>query len=280
MQLTEDEKLEYAKNLRFRRKRMPTPSFSKEKWLEIINDPNFALDRKFFSTPNKKALSKVRDQTIIVAYKKKLSLNKELKEIAIGGLLGDVGMQGYEKNWRLKFSQSAKKHQIYAWHLYDKFYYFSLTPPQAYWRNNNTLALQWTTIGHPDFNQLHSDWYSKSITSTGKIKYTKIIPANFETDYLSDRTVAYWYMDDGYKMSSNGKGIEFATHCFEESEVERLCQSLRNRYGWKVWSKSKDDRKVVAVSGSNYDDFMLKIGPYIHPSMMHKVPPPRSFLKP
>lgn len=273
---TEIEKEQIVSDYRNRKKRRPSSSYSQDEWLTRIGDVRFLVDRKLLKAPIKKSLSTVRNQTILNAFKQKIFLTGNLKELIAGGLLGDFGMRKSGKHWSIKICQSTKKHFAYVWHLYDQLYYFSLSSPQPYYRNGNSLEWQWDTISHPEFDKIHQDWYVPKTTAAGKIVYTKIIPANFETDYLTDRALAYWYQDDGYMLDSKGsKGLCFATHGFTEIEVERLCQSLRAKYGWDVRAKNNKKAKVVAISGKNFDDVMSKIGPYIHPSMMYKIPTPR-----
>lgn len=262
-----------------RRNRRPGVTFSEGEWLNLFKHPSpvggdFSKKRRYLSCPIKKGLSLVRNQKILTAFKERLVLEPDLKEIVVGSLLGDLGMQRSGRNWRIKLCQGNRLHRAYLWHLFDKLYYFSLSSPQPYLRKSG-LAWQWDSIAHPAFSELHEEWFVLDPMGSGGFK--KTVPTNFESNYLTDRTLAYWYMDDGYILDPRGigKALAFATHGFKPKEVAILCQALRSKYGWKVWAKKNKGKEVVVISGDNFEDVLSKIGPYIHPSMLYKVPLPR-----
>src|SRR3972149_4756011 len=64
-----------------------------------------------------------------------IRINKELKEILVGKLLGDAHMelQKGAKNYRLKIEHSFKQKDYVDW-LYKHFSLFCSTPPQQYTR--------------------------------------------------------------------------------------------------------------------------------------------------
>ena len=52
---------------------------------------------------------------------------------------------------------------------------------------------------------------------------TQILPANI-ADHLTPLGLGHWYMQDGSKTTDNG--VTFATHCFNEAELQLLIQTL------------------------------------------------------
>ena len=87
-------------------------------------------------------------------------------------------------------------------------------------------------------------------------------------------------MGDGGKESSrklySSKGIELHSQGFDYNSNVILADSLRAAwYGWIVTLKpetDKPDQFRIVISPKSYDSFIEKVGPYIHPSMSHKLP--------
>jgi len=56
-------------------------------------------------------------------------------------------------------------------------------------------------------------------------------------EHLTDRALAYWYMDDGSIASKKRLGTVLHTQGFDLSEVKILCQELTDKFGLKCWPK-------------------------------------------
>lgn len=132
------------------------------------------------------------ERGLLKKYKESLVLSQELLEIGIGGLLGDVSIQSQDggRTFRLKYSQSDKKHRRYLFHLYHQWEAWVLSPPRF-----DEKRKQWTfqTISHEDLHKL-----ARLFILDGKGRICKkYIYANLVEDYLTPRALAYWFMDDG-----------------------------------------------------------------------------------
>jgi hypothetical protein len=80
-------------------------------------------------------------------------------------------------------------------------------------------AIKFQTLSLPCFNK-----YKELFYNTDGIK---IIPNNL-MDLLTERGLAYWIMDDGYKYS---KGLYICTDSYTFEETEFLCDILRTKFG-------------------------------------------------
>jgi len=96
----------------------------------------------------------------------------------------------------------------------------------------------------------------------------KVVPANIGL-LLTDRALAYWSMDDGYK---DGNAFRLATESFTKEEVELLIKVLKDNFDLDCTLntvKSKYYRIYVRVS--SMDRFRSLVSPYFIPSMMYKL---------
>jgi len=152
-----------------------------------------------------------------------LELSLELEEIIIGLMIGDLFAEKINpnSNTRLQFKQS-KKNKNYIDHLYSLFKEYSGSEPKiTSWfdnrpgKNKTYSSVKFSTFSLPCFNKFRSLFYD----SLG----TKIIPDNLEI-FLTERSLAYWIMDDGYK---SGNGFYFCTDSYSLSENKKLSQILK-----------------------------------------------------
>ena len=74
--------------------------------------------------------------------------------------------------------------------------------------------------------------------STGKLRFygqqfyengKKVVP-KLIVKLITNRTLAYWYSDDGSIKSQQSKGIIFNTQVFSFSEVRILCSVLERKF--------------------------------------------------
>nr|BBQ09604.1 group I intronic ORF [Volvocales sp. NrCl902] len=248
----------------------------------IFSTDNWLRDRKFFYLKIKQRLSSVRQPSVLTAYKNKLTFTNEQRDILYGCMLGDLSVRRAATNYSLKYSQSHI-HKQYVGHLYDIFYNWCLTPPAPnlrtyvlHGKEYSQLQWQWDSISHPEITKLAESFYiSKDPNSNIK---TKTVPQYFIRDYITPRSVAYWFMDDGSKSDSTkneGKGIMFATHGFSYNEVSYMSQELNTKCNWNTFVTKNKGKHVIVTSGRDYESFMELVYPYIHPSMYYKLPSKR-----
>jgi LAGLIDADG DNA endonuclease family len=143
----------------------------------------------------------------------------------------------------LKFQQSDARHRDYLWHLHSLYSEWVLSsrpfydPTQAMW--------SFQTISHSEFCSLATLFIldrdgnrSQKHIQHGLIeKY--LTPLENWTNF--QKGLAYWFMDDGGRLSYNKdyerKGFVLNTHSFSQNQVELLCQGLEEKFRLKCWPK-------------------------------------------
>lgn len=101
--------------------------------------------------------------------------------------------------------------------------------------------------------------------------------------FISEVALANWFCGDGSKRSHDrDKGIQLHSQGFSEEECEILADAIRCNLGISAYAsedshKSQTKQKyIVIISGTDYDSFIEKVGPYIHPCFKEKLPSARA----
>lgn len=153
-------------------------------------------------------------------------LTQKQIDIIIGTALGDLHIAKESKNAFLKFAQGNTGHKNYLYHLYEEFRDFVKTPPREKIIKSkvtpNLINYAWyfNTLSSPKFN-FYADLFYKN--------KKKMIPSCI-SKWLTPRTIAYWYMDDGSMHSKKHRSIRFNTQGFEFEEVKHLCDIFEKKY--------------------------------------------------
>lgn len=200
-------------------------------------------------------------------------LSQFQRQVIVGTLLGDAHAESNSLarvTYRLKFCQSLK-HKAYLDHLYSIFQDCCGAPPYI-----KKLSDSRSKIVHPCW--CFSTKVSVKFAFYGKYFYDKNgrkrIPLNIGR-FLTPVVLAYWYMDDGSIKSKESKGMILNTHAFSLKEVELLVKSLQNKFNIEAKPRKQKDGYQIYISGHSYESFSSLILPYMHPTMLYKVPPPR-----
>nr|AAL77584.1 unknown [Carteria olivieri] len=215
----------------------------------------------------------------------KLSLAPYQLEACVGLVLGDASVQ-YSNNAtaaRLKMQQSEERD-------FNKYVLLEVLPEWC--------AARAPGIGRPATET--AEKMSEITTFTCKTLLTvadvfrdpgyvpvpnKVLPKRIKPEiakYLTPVCLAFWFMTDGGRSDNM---IQFNSHCFSKQENE-LCQRqgaiLTDKYGWTIKPKKRlnKDRTAyqdyIALSGTNFDDFAVRVGPYITRPFLNRLPPGRS----
>ena len=194
-----------------------------------------------------------------------LKLTDVQRDTLVGLLLGDAHLetQNRGKTYRVKFEYGAKQ-ALYAEHLYGIFKEWILTPPQA--KVDSTHNNVWfQTVSHEAFR-----FYAHQFTDGGRKCVPKLIH-----HYMTARSIAYWFMDDGSVKSRESKGVLFNTQGFVKNDVERLIDALRSRFGLEAALRGQKDGLQIYVSGKSYERFREIVDPFVVASMRYKIPSDR-----
>jgi LAGLIDADG DNA endonuclease family protein len=204
----------------------------------------------------------------IEAYKTTLRLSDVQREILVGILLGDACLetQNAGRSYRLKIEQGIR-HAEYVQHLYWVLRDWVLSPPrpkQGQTRGTTTLNLAFQTVSHYELSLYGELFYRER---------RKVVPDTVGV-LLTERGLAYWYMDDGSMKSSESKGVLFNTHAFRSDDIERLIETLR-KFDLLAQARRQSDGTQIYISGTSYERFVELVDPYVIEAMRYKVPLPR-----
>jgi LAGLIDADG DNA endonuclease family len=173
------------------------------------------------------------------------SLSKELKEILVGLLLGDLYSQKENVNTRFYFKQGVI-HKDYLMHLYDLFKDFCFNGPKIFdlLADKRTAkvysSIRFITCSLPCFNELHELFYF-----LGK----KIVPQNIG-DLLTPQGLAYWIADDGSFKKREGAVI-LHTNGFTLEEVNLLVNILIDKFNLKCTINKAGNGYVIRISSNS-----------------------------
>jgi LAGLIDADG DNA endonuclease family len=197
-------------------------------------------------------------------------------EAAIGLMLGDASLQTQckgimkEITYRMKFEWSDKN-KPYVDHVHELFDEWIYSKPHKKTRTNSNgnVVTTWgfQTISHKAFNKL-----SELFLLNNK----KSISQNLIKNYLTERGLAYWFMDDGgkldYNINSNNLSVVLNTHSFTDKEVETMAIELGSKFSLKCSTRKNKGKSIIVIDSSSYTHFFNLIEKYLLPEMKYKLP--------
>ena len=214
--------------------------------------------------PNNKLLRKYIENLI--------SLSPIQLEIAVGLMLGDASLQTLNKGktYRIKF-EWGDKNKLYAEHVYKMYDEWVLSPMHKKVRTNanRNIVVTWgfQTISHNAFNIL------KNLFLVNK---NKGIVNNLVKNHLTERGLAYWFMDDGglldYNKNSKNQSLVLNTHGFTFEEVNNMAVELNSKFNLETYLKLNKRRYIIVIKSESFSKFLDLTYSYIIPSMRYKLP--------
>jgi LAGLIDADG DNA endonuclease family len=199
--------------------------------------------------------------------KSNLQLTKELKEVIIGKMLGDLGCErpNLNCNTRLQFKHGDKQ-LSYIEHLYLLFKDYCKSPPIMLIKydnrpNKNKIykAIKFNTRSLPCFNEFRELFYND--------KGIKII-SNYIGNYLTVRGLAYWFMDDGYK---SGNGFYFCTESYTLEENNFLVSLFLDKFELNSSVHKHSNGHRLYINPGSRDKFINLIKPHLLPIFYYKL---------
>nr|YP_009471405.1 LAGLIDADG type homing endonuclease [Trametes hirsuta]AVG72796.1 LAGLIDADG type homing endonuclease [Trametes hirsuta] len=201
-------------------------------------------------------------------------MNKIIKEILVGNLLGDASIKRtLSGKSYVTFEQSTKKSDYlnYLYEIvkengiplkkdhvttYSRFdERFGVTNQSLYFR---TEAIE-------ELNPLADLFLNES----GK----KIVPHNI-SEHLSERGLAHWIMDDGQRVARGG--VTLCTDSFDSEEVGILREALTKNFNLitSIHNKKSKTGSVyerIYVNKDSLDSIKPTLSTHLHDSMLYKV---------
>lgn len=191
-----------------------------------------------------------------------MKLCEQQKNILIGILLGDASLTWNRQKTKARLS-IRQKNKEYFDHLCEVFQNFITATPR---QNKQTGVWECDTHQFSEFRFYKHQFYTQD--------NVKRVPQLVHR-WLTPQAIAYWYMDDGsQKWKGHSSGVRFCTDCFTHQEVKRLAKVLTSLYGVKTSTFVQRETLRIYISGrgNNATNFGKLVLPFIHPSMMHKIP--------
>lgn len=221
-----------------------------------------------------KGNSKERKEYLEKLEQIKPELTKFQKEYIIGLNLSDANIEinRNAKTARIKIQQSIKN---VTWLEHVREILLEYMPSDKPFKSPSSTRsdmVEFQTLKCKVFyNILEPIFYS---TGTPK----KTINNNLIGPYIGPVSTAAWFCGDGSKAdftANKGKGLTFHCQGFTKAEIDCLANNLSNNLGLSCSSKLDDPKKSqyrLDVSGTSYETFVEKVGPYIHSNFHYRVP--------
>jgi hypothetical protein len=210
-------------------------------------------------------------------------LTSNVLEGLVGSLLGDGSLRVNKKDstGKLKLNTNCNyvvtlKSKEYIYFLWNLFSSLRTDTKPCPWPNPNKglakpaiLQYHFSTRYLPVLTEMFKIWYKWDENTK---KYVKKVPLNI-SNLLTERGLAIWIMDDGFKV---GNGVGLATECFTEKEIDLLKSVLENKFGFLV---TKNIRKTstgkisfrLFISAKSKDKLFSLVLPYFIPEMLYKL---------
>lgn len=191
--------------------------------------------------------------------KNHLILTSELEEILYGLILGDIHAErrNVNSNTRIQFKQSIKN-KAYIDHLYSLFQNYCGSEPKINSSfdsrpNKNKIysSIKFWSLSLPCFNKFRTMFYN----SEG----IKILPLNI-ADLLTARSLAYWIMDDGYKLKN---GFYLCTESFSLNENEILKNLFKVKFNLDCGIHKHTNGYRLYIFSSSKDQLLKLVKPYL-----------------
>ena len=202
-----------------------------------------------------------------------MTITNVVHDLLIGTLLGDGNLQTNNgQTWRYRAIHKAV-HFPYILHKYEILKDYCQSEPKytTVFDGRTQKSYQRYT-----FNTLVSDdlrfFGQLFYQEEEKNKWKKHVPTNI-ANYLTDRALAYWYMDDGaLKWKGRSNAVRLCTDSFSTEEVNILLKALENKFQLKVSAQKKNEILRISILEESYPVLQKLITPYLLPCMYYKFP--------
>ena len=182
-------------------------------------------------------------------------------------MLGDLFAEKINKNsnTRLQFKQSIKN-KVYIDHLYSLFKQYCNSEPKITssiekrpGKKELNVSIKFWTLSLPCFNKFRCLFYN----GDGK----KFISSNLEK-YLTAKSLAYWFMVDGYKSIN---GFYFCIEFYTLEDNYKLSEILKNKFNLECGNHKHTNGHRLYVFSSSKERLLELIKPYIIDHFYYKI---------
>lgn len=221
----------------------------------------------------------LNDQEFLKSVEAEVLELKEFNNIMCGLLLGDGCLAiPHSNKWntaktnaRLLVGRSINQKEYNEW-LHEQLKPFVKFPPKCFREgkaNKKYPVHHLVSSLHKYMTYLMSIWYAD----------IKRLPQDYIKQFLNEKALAIWFMDDGYcTVSNNGGSVQLAlsTNQFVLEDVEFLRDLLEERWGVKFniflqKTKKGEGYRLNLYNKHEAHKFQEIIRPFIIPSMQYKL---------
>lgn len=192
-------------------------------------------------------------------------------ETGVGLILGDAYIRSRDggQTYCMQFEWKNEAYINHVCKLYDE---WVLSSPHKKLRihvPNGPEVVTWgaQTFKHKAFNELAELFI---------INNKKHIIPDLVNKYVTPRSLAYWFIDDGgkwdYNKNSNNKSIILNTQSFSIKEVQYLIDGLNTKFNLNSSMKFNKNKPIIFIPSNNYKHYYNLIIPYIIPEIKYKLP--------
>lgn len=212
----------------------------------------------------------VRKDVLKLSHNKPIyTINEDMESIIIGTLLGDAWVGYIHKGCKYpKYQTSHSEKQL----TYLKTIYESLKPIMT----NNVVCSKRKEITIQDKKCIRNNQFLiTSRNCENLIIYRnafyknnkKIIPVNFLKTRFNDKSLAYWYMDDG-SLDRKRHSYIFNTQCFDRENLEEFIQFLLEKFELKFTIKKDNSLYLRHCSNIKFENLIRR---FLTEDMQYKI---------
>lgn len=188
-------------------------------------------------------------------------LSELQKQFIYGSMLGDLNIRIPKegKNAIITIVHSTKQKELFMKKVEILGEFMGSYKESSYLdkRTGNTYyTLRGSSKTHPELNNIYYLFYPNN---------KKIITQKLLNLINNPIALAFWFMDDGTNRGN------FATNCFDESEVNLLIDWMKNKWNIICTKQKNKENFVIHISAKSRLDFEKLIFPYMVPSMYYKL---------
>lgn len=194
-----------------------------------------------------------------------MQLTVRQKEILVGLLLGDGGLEKNGRHTRLRVEHSTAQLPYLQWIRRE---FGSLLPPKIrvvkqYDARTKKIYVKhhFSTFSLPLFDDYYQEFYKEN---------HKIIPQNISNLLQKPLTLAVWFMDDGYRRSDCNTA-RINTDCFLKTEQIILQHCLLKNFGIHTKLHKKGTTWNIYIPSKDFKVFRNLVKPLVVPSMQYKL---------
>ena len=188
-----------------------------------------------------------------------INLTYEQISFICGGLLGDLGLQFWGKNWRIRSGTQVDRDWLFK--QYEILKEFVQTPPKL----DKNGKWYFNTLTIPALQEVDKLWYPNATKESVGIK---VMPYLWIQDNFNDISLATLFMGDGSKRDS---GYIFCLDNFTREEVIWFGQFLKDKYELNNNQWTKDNKPRLYIPANSRDKLTQIVLPYMVESQKRKL---------